>query len=294
MSRDDDSTFEFSLDDDADEYDPWADDEDEEGGADEGDFESQMGDSPYTAPKAVTDVPHAPGAPEHVEDTRTPEERTNDLLKEMAPRRKTLLGILSFCLESKPVEETNAKIDELQKNSFSVYTPANLCTLLERAGAIERIDENDEPVTDEENEPEVVEVEGVEYLQPAQPKQVFWRTTAAGKAALDADKPLERLNELLESDQKYAVIYKRILTLCDNDTGTVIATINKHVDNDPLLKQPRMYASRFVDRLERCDALEWKDKAWHITDVGRTALELLADVEDEAEEEDEGDGKSES
>ena len=53
------------------------------------------------------------------------------------------------------------------------------------------------------------------------------------------------------------------------------------VDNDPLVQKPRLYAPHFVDKLEKCDALEWR-KAWFTTEIGKQGLEMLADVVDES------------
>ena len=124
-------------------------------------------------------------------------------------------------------------------------------------------------------------VDGVEYLEAAEPVEVFWRITEPGQAKLDSDKPTERLRSLLEEDAAYAVIYKRILTLCAAENGAATPVINGKVDNDPLVQKPRLYAPHFVDKLEQCDALEWR-KAWFTTETGKQGLEMLADVVDES------------
>ena len=257
-----DSTFDLSFDSELDEFDPL-----EDTGEDENDDEG--GD--YTAISSATDAPAQQS--EAKTDDRTPAERIDDLFKSMAPRRKVLLGILSFVQEPRTAEAVNAHVDELQQD--------NLCNLLERAGAIERITADGQPADDAENEPRTVVVDGVEYLEAAEPVEVFWRITEPGQAKLDSDKPTERLRSLLEEDAAYAVIYKRILTLCAAENGAATPTINGKVDNDPLVQKPRLYAPHFVDKLEQCDALEWR-KAWFTTETGKQGLEMLADVVDES------------
>ena len=135
-----DSTFDLSFDSELDEFDPL-----EDTGAD--DDENDGGD--YTAISSATDVPAQQLEAES--DNRTPAERIDDLFKSMAPRRKVLLGILSFVQEPQTAEAVNAHVDELQQDNFSVYTAANLCNLLERAGAIERITADGQPADDTEN-----------------------------------------------------------------------------------------------------------------------------------------------
>lgn len=255
----------FSLDEFDDEFDPLEDVEEED--------DSEDADLP-PASNAPVQQP-APAA-----DERTPEERTQHLLEAMAPRRKVLLGILAFCEEPQLVDDVNAKVDELQAHNFSVYTAADLCSLLERAGALEHVtDEGDLLEDAEEQEPEVVEVDGVEYLEVKKSAPTRWATTAAGMAAVEADRPLDRLNDLFASDEKYLTIYKRVLNLCNAEGGSTIKTLGDAVDKDPLVQKPRLYVAHFVDKLEKCDALEWVDR-WVTTEVGKTGLEILKDVED--------------
>lgn len=265
----DSTNFNLSLDAELDEFDPLEDSEPE--------TEDDAGGE-YLAPAGLT--PEAIAAAQPAHDDRPAEERMSDLLTSMAPRRKVLLGILSFCHEPQPVAEVNAYVDELQQNNYSVYTAANLCSLLERAGGLERVTADGGPADDIEQEPQVVVVDGVEYLEASEPVELFWVATDAGRGAVEADKPLERLRNLLDEDATYLPIYKRILTLCSAEGGAKTPAINDAVDHDPLVQKPRFYAPHFIDKLEKCDALVW-EKTWVATEVGRAGLEMLADVVDE-------------
>lgn len=269
----DSTKFNLSPSDELDEFDPLAD------GADDEDAADGLAAAPGSAEGALA---HASdnGRPAPA-DERPAEERTADLLASMAPRRKVLLSILAHCFEPRPVAQVNALVDELQQNNFSVYSAANLCALLEKAGALERVTADGQPADDVESEPRVVVVDGVEYLEAGDPVEVCWLATDAGRAAVEADKPLERLRDLLDHDAAYLPIYKRILALCAAEGGAKTPDINAAVDNDPLVQKPRFYAPHFVDKLEKCDALAWQ-KAWVVTEVGRAGLEMLADVIDES------------
>lgn len=269
----DSTKFNLSPSDELDEFDPLAD------GADDEDAADGLAAAPGSAEGALA---HASddGRPAPA-DERPAEERTADLLASMAPRRKVLLSILAHCFEPRPVAQVNALVDELQQNNFSVYSAANLCALLEKAGALERVTADGQPADDVESEPRVVVVDGVEYLEAGDPVEMCWLATDAGRAAVEADKPLERLRDLLDHDAAYLPIYKRILALCAAEGGAKTPDINAAVDNDPLVQKPRFYAPHFVDKLEKCDALAWQ-KAWVVTEVGRAGLEMLADVIDES------------
>ena len=147
-----------------------------------------------------------------LEDNRPAEERLDDLLSKMAPRRKTLLETIKFCQTPQKAPSVNEFIDELQQSNRSVYSAATLCELLEKAGALEKVDAEGKPLFETEEEPETVVIDGVEYLEPKKPVEVFWVATDAGREAVAADKPLERLQSICEEDQNYLGINKRILT----------------------------------------------------------------------------------
>ena len=225
-------------------------------------------------------------------DIRTDAEKIADLFKAMAPRRKVLMGILAFCTEKQLVPAVEAEVDELQKNNFSVYTAANYCTLLEQAGAIRRISEDGTDYANVTVEPVVVEEDGVEYLKPGTPPESFWVTTEEGCKYLEADKPAQRLRELFENEPIYHPIYKHILLLCSDEAGKTTRELGEAVDDDPILQDPRLYVQRFIDRLEKCDALIW-EKTWKTTDIGLLGIEELEKAaDDEASPESEAEGNT--
>ena len=172
----------------------------------------------------------------------------------------------------------DAEVDRLQADNFSVYSPASLANLLERAGALARVTADGEPYPEGDPEPVLVEVDGVSYYEAGEAPEVCWLATEDGAAYAEADKPLDRLTDLLSEDAKYATIYERILGLTAQESGASMPTINEAVDNDELLKSPRLYAPHFIDKLEKCDAVEWRDKSWRITEVGRAGQRIVADL----------------
>ena len=212
-------------------------------------------------------------------DPRTDAEKIVDLFNAMAPRRKVLLGILEFCVEKQTVSAVEAKVDKMQENNFSVYTAANYSSLLEQAGALHRVTEDGVDYTDVKVEPIVVEENGVEYIKPGKPPESFWMTTEEGCKYLEADNPAERLRELLANEPQYCPIYKRVLLLCSAEKGKTTKELGDAVDDDPIVQEPRMYVQRFIDRLEKCDALIW-EKTWKTTDVGLLGIKELEGVAD--------------
>lgn len=217
------------------------------------------------------------------ENNKPANERIEDLFETLSTRRRILLGILNFVKdEPKRSDALKAEVDELQKYDSSVYSGYDFSILLQEAGAIERVDEEGNPDDSEfEQQPEIVEIDGVRFYKPTDGKQVFWLITDEGLAYLAKDDPYSKLKERLENDPQYAPIYKRVLIKCAEDGGMKTPQLEAIIDNDPLVQQPRRYCSHFTKGLEDCGGLVWKG-AWITTELGLKALEeLLSDVEDE-------------
>lgn len=207
-------------------------------------------------------------APQVKVDERPAAVRTAELFERMKPRRRVLQGVLALCAEPAAVADVHARVDELQANQRSVYDGAAICALLERAGAIEQ-------VRAEAQEPKVVTVDGVEYLEPAPEAAVLYRTTEAGAAQLAADRPGDRLSCALENEAVYKPIYLQILQACSEEGGKSAKDLGALVDADPLLQQPRLWAAHFFNILGECDALTW-DGTWKVTELGLQAAQDLA------------------
>ncbi len=204
-------------------------------------------------------------------DTRPAAEKIASLLESMAGQRKLFLETLAFCEEPKTIDEVNDFVAKLQEASPSVYSPANLCSFLEQAGALRRQDAQGVPASELDTSPELVVEDGVEYLRPTSAPQTFWVRTDAGTAALAGDDPASRLAALLEEDAYYIDVYAKILEICSAEEGAGIAELEEKVDGDPLLQEPRYYVQRFLNKLEECDAIAWRT-TWHTTKTGADFL----------------------
>ena len=247
------------------EYDPLADDAFDDD--DEVDFPVAHGGG------SETDGPHVAPTPEH--DPRPAAERIAELFDEMPARRKTLLAILAYCMQQQPVGDVTAYIGELKQRDHSVYSANDFCKLLQRAGALERVDADGELYQEVDLQPKTVVVDGVEYLEPDTPPPAFWHTTAAGAQCVAQDDPAARIRQTLDEELQYLPIYQQILEMCSQEGGASAREMAKQIDQDPLLKNPRYYSSRFVERLNIAGALQWEGKTWHVTDAG---LETLAQL----------------
>ncbi len=236
------------------------------------------------------DPERVPQIPDVVEDTtsayanRPAEERTQELFNNMNPHRRVLYGVLRAMEKPLSCDAADEVIENLRAHKFSVYSPANICTMLETAGAIDRVLEDGTPYAEYEPEPKVVIIDGVEYWEPTEAPAPYWQISDAGRAQLEQYKPEQKLAEQFEREPEFLKIYKRILTLGAEEGGKTMKQFSAAVDSDPLVAtEPRDYfVQHFVEALERCEAVVWQGSAWVTTDLGKKALEgALADVVDD-------------
>ena len=195
------------------------------------------------------------------------------LIQNMAPQRKILMGILEFCRSGAAVGDVNSEVARLMTYRPSVYTAYDLCARVEERGGLKKVTADGQDYDGSSIEPSITEEDGVRYYTPNDPADLFWKTTDAGARILDDDDPLARGQEFLAADPDLAPIYRRVLEMCQGQ-GAVLAQLEEAVDNDPLVQSPRVYAPFFLDRLERCDALDW-DGTWKTTEVGAQLLSSL-------------------
>lgn len=221
------------------------------------------------------------GSPDEVEQTapvtkqQVPaRERIERLFADMPPFKRWFITILDACRTAQAAPQIEELVNGLVRKRQCVYSAASFCTMLEEAGALEKLTVDGTPY--EEVEPQLVEVEedGKKFLRPTPPPEVMWKTTPAGLDALADDNPLGELEYIVdEQEQAYAGVFQEILGMCDGD-GSSIDQIKRQVNSNPALDYPKKTAQFFMDYLDRNGAIEW-DGTWKITEVGRNLLEHL-------------------
>ncbi|NTU89676.1 MAG: hypothetical protein HGA54_07205 [Actinobacteria bacterium] len=177
-------------------------------------------------------------------------------------RRKVLLSFIDFCREPKLVSECDGKIDELQAHNHSVYTPVVLRQMLELAGAIEYV--QGKVIEGEEGN------DYGEYLTVAKREEGAWVATSDGVAYADACIPSKELEALLDKEPEYSDIYKQILQYCAEEPRDK-KSLDLMIDAEEKCQKPRRFSGYFVDRLEKCEAMEW-DGLWKTTNIGQSVL----------------------
>lgn len=202
------------------------------------------------------------------------EERIRNLFRGLPSQRAALLAVLAAAAEITAADAVNEAVEAAQRHNASVFRAADLCRLLEQAGAIERVDEGGEPL--EEAEPEIIVIDGVEYLQPAEPPAVFWRATPEGLAALADDDPQARLADLLASEEGAEEVYLKLLSLMEEADGMKVGDLGEAIADTPFVKSSGLHVTHFLDRLDQAGAVTW-DGLWRCTEVGRAACAGMND-----------------
>ncbi len=234
-------------------------------------------------PEKVPKIEHAikQDSPEYAE--RPAIERTRELFAYMYPHRIMLLQTLEAATDITSNEEMEQKIDEIRAHKFSVYSPVNICTMLEVAGALERVTADGDPYVEHEAKPDIVIEDGEEFYVPTNPEPVYWHISAAGEQMLE-DRDLDtKLKEQLSADEKYLGIYKRVMRMANAQDGTTMKELSAAVDGDPLISKPNRihFVQHYVETLERCEAISWNGSTWKLTDFGKKYFESeFADIQE--------------
>lgn len=248
--------FAFDLEDD-DEFDPLSDD----GLAD--DEDEGLVDVPV-----MTEMPEQPHKPSVFAKERfaSPHEAIEELFKRNPGRKPVFLQIIEFCTEPRTTSQVAEVVAQAQEHNRSVYTPMTLCSILERSGALT----SQIPETADE----VVEDNGMEYLEVKEAPEATWTSTDAALEVLSAHREGAGLRTLIEDEEpQYRPIYERLLRFCAEEPRMKPA-IDAIIDDDPLVQNPRRYSNHFIELLENREALAWR-QGWTTTELGQRYLESL-------------------
>ena len=210
-------------------------------------------------------------------------ERARELFGYMYPHRLVLYKILQSAQEIISNTDMEKRINEIRANKFSVYSPTNLCTMLEVAGALDRVDNTGAPYIQKEAKPDIIVEDGEQYYVPSTPEPVYWYISEAGTQVLSEHDVDAKLKKELENDKDYLCIYKRVMRIANQDGGTTMAELSAAVDGDPLISKPHRihFVQHYVETLERCEAMEWDGSKWHLTDLGKQVYEKdFADIKE--------------
>lgn len=184
-------------------------------------------------------------------------------------RRPVLLNIIGLCEGGCASSVISERVEEWQRDNWSVYAPMTLCRMLERAGALTL----EMPKTAEEQENAE---EGVSYLEIKETVDPIWHATAdALELRAEYMSGAQFRAIVLDSDEsRYAEVYERVMDALA-EAPRKLAAIEELTDTMDITKSPRRFGQHFVDILEAADCILWGEGAWNLTDLGRAMLAEL-------------------
>ena len=234
--------------------------------------ETGQADAPVERPQAVEAAETAEPAETASEREEPPaavdpHTQITELLADMGAQKDQLLAIIDFCRE----ERTSAEIDEMlapyQEYRKSVYTPINMRSLLEGAGALTYLshDEAPEETCDEEGNLVIPEDRG----------EGTWLATNAAIEVFEEQDPFADLVHALDDDGAYLPVYLHVLAFV-NEKDRSISEIEHDVAESSLIEGDKRQPGYFVGKLEDIGALEWRG-IWTLSDLGKQYLALSAE-----------------
>lgn len=202
-------------------------------------------------------------------------ERIEKLISGMPGQLFRLLAAVDACREPLTLDAAAASVDERCPQGASVFEAPQIVLLMERAGALEKIEPEGEGVGEAAEVVEAAEgdspAESADRLEVTPAAPATYVATEAGLAALEKYSGEHVIISLIDEMPRYKPIYQRILSMCNVEGGTPVGPLNKAIDSDELLQEPRLFCTYFLNKLEGAGALVWRDN-WKITEAGKSVL----------------------
>ncbi|WP_296012144.1 hypothetical protein [uncultured Adlercreutzia sp.] len=191
------------------------------------------------------------------------------LLTRNPNRRPVLLSIIGLCEGGCASSVISERVEEWQRDNWSVYAPMTFCRMLERAGALTL----EMPETTEEQEDAE---EGVSFLEIRETVDPVWRSTDEALALREEYLAGTAFRNAVinAAEARYAEVYIAVMEALAARPRTV-TEVQELTDTFDITKSPRRFGQHFLDVLEDTDCAAWSDKAWNLTDLGAQMLAEL-------------------
>lgn len=177
-------------------------------------------------------------------------EASNKVLQRIAAEpdyRIVLYKILEYCNLARPSSDVERTILSFPEMKGAMHSPQLLLSWLEDAG-------------------------GIEHLA-AEKSEGMWCTTPAGRNAVRLESYEKRMGGLLVQEPIYEDIYLQVLQACLSPKSRM--EIEILLNGNPVLKEPKVYPSFFIQSLELAGGLVWDEK-WKTTLAGKNFLNRQA------------------
>lgn len=198
------------------------------------------------------------------------------------PRHATVMRkVLVLCEEPRALEELDAEIGAYPEMRSSAFAPRTVLSWLVDVGAIEELVPGCKPAGEETSSGEEPgeEVQGFEgdaedalfSSNDSNRGPICFATTEAGLIVANSHRPSGAIEELvMEGEPRYGDAYLLVLNACSKPQSK--KQLEELLNGNPAMENPKLYASFFIDKLERAGAVVW-DGGWCLTKEGRSFVE---------------------
>ena len=189
-------------------------------------------------------------------------------------RRPVLLNIIGLAEGGCASSVISERVEEWQRDNWSVYAPMTLCRMLERAGALTlEMPETTEVAEDVED--------GVAYLSIKETVDPVWHATDEALAVRrDYESGDGFRSIVMESEEaRYGEVYAAVMGFLD-EAPRSMTVIEALTDTFPITKSPKRYGQHFMDVLQATDCAVWTREGWKLTDLGRAMFAELQAVKE--------------
>ncbi len=161
-------------------------------------------------------------------------DRTRQLFEQLKSQRSILVGMVEAARTPASIDDIEHAVEDLRERRFTMYSTANLCSMLETAGAFLRVTEDGKPYSEVVIEPDVVVEDGEEYWVALRPPKVCWVSTDAAFEVCDSAGFQDKLEALFDEESELLPIYKRVLAMTAAEGGAAMSDLSAAVDSNPL------------------------------------------------------------
>lgn len=243
-------------------------------------------------PLAQAEAPKTSGAAVFSpENAGSVENAVRELVTTNAGRRRILLSIVDWARDGIAAPELFDKIAAAQADNLSVYEPVSYCRMLERAGALEFVDEAGQAASEGEGaseqgdltdpaglaQPEGADdLDGLSFMDITEEVEPRWRATPGGLTAFEElTRGDEWREKVLGEDAVYAEVYLAVMQML-HEGGKTKAQVCDVAEAFEVTRSPRKWGAYFIDVLEATDAIHWCGQQWVLTGLGEGLLDELA------------------
>lgn len=193
------------------------------------------------------------------------------------PRHKTVLyRLIDWCKEPRFIEEIDERAAAFAEMRTSPFSARTVFSWLVDCGAVREMTQAEVAQLAGELEEHGGKAEIENIMGPDEEHLSLTGVFQATDMGIEAWRQHEeeaKMERLINPEARYRDHYIRVLEACRKPKSR--REVEALFAGDPILENPKVYPSVFLDRLEQAEGLQW-DEGWQTTEKGLSFLASLA------------------